>query len=71
MAVSEYDKRTIVDRKGVSKRVRIGKVEWPPRVEETEKKEREVGRLLIDEKKSKKEEVLKGTPLVMGKRSGL
>ena len=49
MAVKETDRRTIVDRKGVSKRVRIGRVEWPPRQEEVVKREVEVGRLLIAE----------------------
>ena len=49
MAVKETDRRTIVDRKGVSKRVRIGRVEWPPRQEEVVKPEVEVGRLLIAE----------------------
>ena len=53
MAVKETDRRTIVDRSGVSKRVRIGKVEWPPRQEEVVKPEVEVGRLLISEQKEK------------------
>ena len=53
MVVVESDKRTIVDRKGVSKRVRIGKVEWPPRQEEVEKPEVEIGRLQIAEKNNK------------------
>lgn len=53
LAVKESDKRTIVDRKGVSRRVRIGKVEWPPRQEEVDKPEPEVGRLLISEQTKK------------------
>ena len=52
MAVSESHKRTIVDRKGVSNRVRIGTVEWPPRQEEVKKTEITPGRLVIDEKSS-------------------
>ena len=54
---SLYDKDkgtfTFRDRKGRARTVRIGRVVWPPPVEGGERKQREVGKLEIDEKVQK------------------